>query len=63
MARKSYKMRIIEPHTHMATRVTDDYEQMAICGIETVVEPAFWVCRRPFIRCYNKVLVVNKCRS
>lgn len=35
-------MRIVEPHTHMSTRVTDDYEKMAICGIESVIEPAFW---------------------
>jgi len=26
----------------MYTRVTDDYERMAICGIESVIEPAFW---------------------
>lgn len=35
-------MRIVEPHIHMYARVTDDYERMAISGIEAVVEPAFW---------------------
>ena len=36
-------MRIIDPHTHMSSRVTDDYERMALAGVEAVVEPAFWL--------------------
>jgi len=36
-------MRIIDPHTHMSARVTDDYNRMALAGIEAVVEPAFWL--------------------
>jgi uncharacterized protein len=36
-------MRIIDPHCHMISRVTDDYERMALAGIEAVVEPAFWL--------------------
>lgn len=35
-------MRLFEPHIHMASRVTDDYERMASAGIAAVVEPAFW---------------------
>jgi uncharacterized protein len=35
-------MRIFEPHIHMASRVTDDYERMALAGIVALVEPAFW---------------------
>ena len=35
-------MRIFEPHIHMASRVTDDYERMAAAGIAALVEPAFW---------------------
>ncbi|MGH7818502.1 MAG: TatD family hydrolase [Candidatus Binatia bacterium] len=35
-------MRIFEPHIHMASRVTDDYEHMARAGIVAVCEPAFW---------------------
>lgn len=35
-------MRIFEPHAHMASRVTDDYERMALAGIAAVCEPAFW---------------------
>jgi hypothetical protein len=36
-------MRIIDSHIHMYSRTTDDYEQMAIAGIEAVIEPAFWL--------------------
>jgi uncharacterized protein len=36
------RMRYIEPHAHMVSRVTDDYERMAIAGCEAVCEPAFW---------------------
>ncbi len=35
-------MRIIDPHIHMYSRTTDDYEAMRLAGIEVVVEPAFW---------------------
>jgi predicted metal-dependent TIM-barrel fold hydrolase len=36
-------MRIFEPHAHMLSRVTDDYERMAMAGITAVLEPAFWL--------------------
>ncbi|MBI4576864.1 MAG: TatD family hydrolase [Planctomycetes bacterium] len=36
-------MRIFDPHIHMYSRTTDDYEHMATAGIEAVVEPAFWL--------------------
>ena len=36
-------MRIFEPHVHMYARVTDDYERMALAGVEATVEPAFWL--------------------
>jgi len=36
-------MRIFEPHIHMFSRVTDDYEAMALAGVRVVVEPAFWL--------------------
>ena len=32
----------IDPHIHMISRTTDDYENMAAAGIVAVVEPAFW---------------------
>lgn len=36
-------MRIFDPHIHMTSRTTDDYEAMAAAGIEVIVEPAFWL--------------------
>jgi uncharacterized protein len=35
-------MRYIEPHAHMVSRTTDDYERMVLAGCEAVCEPAFW---------------------
>ena len=35
-------MRYIEPHGHMVSRTTDDYEAMIIAGCRAVCEPAFW---------------------
>jgi predicted metal-dependent TIM-barrel fold hydrolase len=35
-------MPFIDPHIHCASRVTDDYERMAIAGCMAVSEPAFW---------------------
>ncbi|HSF35909.1 MAG TPA: TatD family hydrolase [Nocardioides sp.] len=36
-------MRIFDPHIHMTSRTTDDYQAMAAAGIAAVVEPAFWL--------------------
>lgn len=36
-------MRYFDPHIHMLSRTTDDYENMAAAGILGVVEPAFWM--------------------
>jgi hypothetical protein len=36
------QMKIIEPHIHMVSRSTDDYQALAISGIHTITEPAFW---------------------
>ncbi|HEY2901218.1 MAG TPA: TatD family hydrolase [Polyangia bacterium] len=36
-------MRLFDPHIHMTSRTTDDYQAMAAAGIAAVVEPAFWV--------------------
>lgn len=36
-------MRIFDPHIHMTSRTTDDYEAMYGAGVRAVVEPAFWV--------------------
>lgn len=36
-------MRIFDPHIHMSSRTTDDYERMAAAGVRALVEPAFWL--------------------
>ncbi len=36
-------MRIIDPHAHMYSRTTEDYEKMSLAGVEAVVEPSFWL--------------------
>lgn len=36
-------MMLIDPHAHMISRATDDYEAMAAAGIVAVIEPAFWI--------------------
>lgn len=34
--------RVLDPHVHMSSRTTDDYQAMAEAGIVAVIEPAFW---------------------
>jgi predicted metal-dependent TIM-barrel fold hydrolase len=34
---------MFDPHIHMTSRTTDDYQAMADAGIVAIVEPAFWV--------------------
>jgi predicted metal-dependent TIM-barrel fold hydrolase len=36
-------MLFIDPHAHMISRTTDDYEAMAAAGVVALIEPAFWV--------------------
>jgi predicted metal-dependent TIM-barrel fold hydrolase len=33
----------IDPHAHMISRTTNDYEAMAGAGVVAVIEPAFWI--------------------
>jgi hypothetical protein len=35
-------MKYIDPHIHMVSRTTDDYQRMAQAGCIAVTEPAFW---------------------
>jgi predicted metal-dependent TIM-barrel fold hydrolase len=35
-------MMFIDPHAHMISRTTDDYEAMAAAGVVALIEPAFW---------------------
>ncbi|MEU5881431.1 TatD family hydrolase [Spirillospora sp. NPDC047279] len=36
-------MRIFDPHIHMTSRTTRDYEEMFEAGVRAVLEPAFWL--------------------
>jgi uncharacterized protein len=36
-------MRIFDPHIHMTSRTTADYEAMYAAGVRAVVEPSFWL--------------------
>jgi uncharacterized protein len=36
-------MKLFDPHIHMTSRTTDDYQAMAAAGIAAIVEPAFWL--------------------
>src|SRR5262245_26823985 len=37
------QLKMFDPHIHMTSRTTDDYQAMAANGITAIVEPAFWV--------------------
>jgi predicted metal-dependent TIM-barrel fold hydrolase len=37
------KMIYIDPHVHMTSRTTDDYEAMAAAGVVAIIEPSFWL--------------------
>jgi len=34
---------LIDPHAHMVSRTTDDYQAMAAAGVVAVIESAFWI--------------------
>ena len=36
-------MKFFDPHIHMFSRTTDDYQAMADAGIVALIEPAFWL--------------------
>ena len=35
-------MRYIEPHAHMVSRTTDDYQKLVMAGCAAICEPSFW---------------------
>lgn len=37
------QLKFIDPHIHMTSRTTDDYEAMAQAGVVAVIEPSFWL--------------------
>ncbi len=36
-------MRFFDPHIHMTSRTTDDYEALADANVVAIIEPAFWL--------------------
>jgi predicted metal-dependent TIM-barrel fold hydrolase len=36
-------MKLFDPHIHMTSRTTDDYQAMSKAGIAAVIEPSFWL--------------------
>lgn len=36
-------MRFFDPHVHMTSRTTDDYQAMADAGVVGLIEPSFWL--------------------
>lgn len=36
-------MSFFDPHVHMTSRTTDDYQAMADAGVRAIIEPAFWL--------------------
>jgi uncharacterized protein len=36
-------MRFFDPHIHMTSRTTDDYQALAEAGVVAIIEPAFWL--------------------
>ncbi len=61
-------MTIIEPHIHMYSRTTDDYQAMYAAGIRACVEPSFWMgCDRryagTFFDYFNLILEFETVRA
>jgi uncharacterized protein len=40
---KTRGMTFFDPHVHMTSRTTDDYQAMADAGVVGLIEPAFWL--------------------
>ena len=36
-------MKFFDPHIHMVSRTTDDYQALADAGVVALIEPAFWL--------------------
>lgn len=46
-------MMFIDPHAHMISRTTDDYQAMAAAGVVALIEPSFWIGQpRTFVGTY-----------
>ena len=40
---QALNMKFIDPHIHVTSRTTDDYEAMRQAGVVAIIEPAFWL--------------------
>ena len=61
-------MRIFDPHAHMTSRTTDDYQAMYESGVRVLVEPAFWLGQPrtsvgSFVDYFNSLLGWERFRS
>jgi uncharacterized protein len=61
-------MRYIEPHAHMVSRTTDDYQKLVLAGCEAVCEPAFWAgfdrsSAKGFYDYFRQLTVVEPARA
>jgi uncharacterized protein len=61
-------MLFVDPHIHMVSRVTDDYERMAVAGCIAVSEPAFWPgfdrsSPKAFMDYFRQLTVVEPARA
>ncbi len=61
-------MKIFDPHVHMTSRTTDDYEAMAAAGVLAIIEPAFWLGQprtsaASFIDYFNSLLGWERFRA
>jgi len=61
-------MRYIEPHAHMVSRTTDDYQKLVLAGCEAVCEPAFWAgydrsSAQGFFDYFRQLTVVEPARA
>ncbi|MDF1552336.1 MAG: TatD family hydrolase [Deferrisomatales bacterium] len=61
-------MSTIDPHIHMVSRTTDDYRALALAGIRTLTEPAFWAgfdrgCAAGFRDYFEQLTVAEPARA
>lgn len=61
-------MKIFDPHIHMISRTTDDYQAMAAAGIAAVIEPAFWLGQSrtnagSFVDYFNTIIGFERFRA
>lgn len=61
-------MKFFDPHVHMTSRTTDDYQAMADAGIVGLIEPAFWLGQprtglSSFLDYYNSLVGWERFRS